>query len=39
MTESQIPKNLNDFFSNTIKTLGIPKFDQIDPDKLTQIDL
>ena len=31
MTENQIATTLNDFFSNTIKTLGIPKCDQSDP--------
>ena len=30
MTEHQIAKTLNDFFSNTIKNLGIPKCDQSD---------
>ena len=29
MTENEIAKTLNDFFSNTIKPLGIPKFDQV----------
>ena len=27
ITENEIAKTLNDFFSNTIKTSGIPKFD------------
>ena len=31
MSEIQRAKTLNDFFSNTIKNLGIPKFDQSDP--------
>ena len=30
LTENEIPKALNDFFSNTIKTLGIPKLDPSD---------
>ena len=30
MTDNQIVKTLNDFFSNTIKTLGIPKSNQSD---------
>lgn len=31
MTDIKITKMLNDFFSNTIKTVGIPKFNHIDP--------
>ena len=30
LTENEIAKALNDFFSNTIKTLGIPKLDPSD---------
>ena len=31
MTDIKITKMLSDFFSNTIKTVGIPKFNQSDP--------
>ena len=31
MTDIKTAKMLNDFFSNTIKTVGIPKFNHIDP--------
>lgn len=31
MNDNQLPKTLNNFFSNTITILGIPRFNQSDP--------